>query len=139
MTRTLWPLLGAGMLLAACETPHPEQDPAYLKASAVEARVDVLERQTAEVLRVVASLHGGQAMVDEYAQLDELLATGSAQDKKAVASVLVGGWIRNPMLAQAKERNLGAYRVLDVAEPGAAPRRPSEVAPDPRRRHRGMV
>ena len=35
------------------------------------------------------------------------------------SSVLVGGWIRNPMLAQAKERNLGAYRVLDVAEPGA--------------------
>jgi conjugal transfer ATP-binding protein TraC len=34
----------------------------------------VLERQAAEVIRVIASLHGGQTMVDEYAQYDEWLA-----------------------------------------------------------------
>jgi len=35
------------------------------------------------------------------------------------SSVAVGGWIRNPMLAEAKSRQLGDYRVLDVEEPGA--------------------
>ncbi len=35
----------------------------------------VLDGQTHEVKRVVAGLHGAQIMVDEYAQLDELLAT----------------------------------------------------------------
>ena len=35
------------------------------------------------------------------------------------SSVLVGGWIRNPMLAKAKREQLGDYRVLTVEEPGA--------------------
>jgi len=35
------------------------------------------------------------------------------------SSVVVGGWIRNPMMAAAKTRQLGDYRVLDVDEPGA--------------------
>ena len=34
-------------------------------------------------------------------------------------AVVVGGWIKNPMLAAAKRDQLGDYRVLDVAEPGA--------------------
>jgi type IV secretory pathway VirB4 component len=35
----------------------------------------VLDRQAAEVLRLLAQLHGAQGMIDEYAQLDEWLAT----------------------------------------------------------------
>jgi conjugal transfer ATP-binding protein TraC len=35
----------------------------------------VLDRQGAEVLRILSSLHGAQGLVEEYAQLDELLAT----------------------------------------------------------------
>jgi hypothetical protein len=35
------------------------------------------------------------------------------------SSVVVGGWIHNPMMAAAKSRQLGDYRVLNVDEPGA--------------------
>ena len=35
----------------------------------------ILDSQTQEVIRLAGSLHGAQLMVDEYAQLDELLAT----------------------------------------------------------------
>ncbi len=34
-------------------------------------------------------------------------------------AVLAGGWIRNPMVADSKERQLGAATVMDIAEPGA--------------------
>ena len=35
------------------------------------------------------------------------------------AAVLAGGWTRNPMVADAKARQLGAHTVVDIAEPGA--------------------
>jgi sugar (pentulose or hexulose) kinase len=34
-------------------------------------------------------------------------------------AVLAGGWTRNPMVADAKARQLGDHRVVDIAEPGA--------------------
>lgn len=40
-----------------------------------------LDRETAEVLRIVNSLHGAQAMIDDYNQLDEFLATLPANAK----------------------------------------------------------
>ena len=40
-----------------------------------EAPEEVLDAQTAEVLRVVSSLHGAEGLVEEYAQLDSWLAT----------------------------------------------------------------
>ena len=49
---------------------------------------------------------------EPLAQMDEVAGTRES-------SVVVGGWIRNPMLAQAKHEQLGDYRVLEVAEPGA--------------------
>jgi len=35
------------------------------------------------------------------------------------SAVLVGGWIRNPMVADAKRRQLGDYQTSDLQEPGA--------------------
>ena len=35
------------------------------------------------------------------------------------SAVLAGGWIRNPMVADAKARQLGACTVMEIAEPGA--------------------
>jgi sugar (pentulose or hexulose) kinase len=35
------------------------------------------------------------------------------------AAVLAGGWIRNPMVADAKARQLGRHVVVDIPEPGA--------------------
>ena len=35
------------------------------------------------------------------------------------AAVLAGGWTRNPMVADAKARQLGAHTVMDIQEPGA--------------------
>ena len=85
MTRALWPLLAAGILLAACETPHPEQDPAYLKASAVEARVEVLERQTAAILDLNRQLESAQAeqrvLKGQVEELQHLLNAGERRER----------------------------------------------------------
>ena len=35
------------------------------------------------------------------------------------SAVLAGGWTRNPMVADAKSRQLGAHEVMDLQEPGA--------------------
>jgi hypothetical protein len=35
------------------------------------------------------------------------------------SAVLGGGWTRNPMVADAKARQLGAHTVMDIQEPGA--------------------
>jgi sugar (pentulose or hexulose) kinase len=35
------------------------------------------------------------------------------------SAVLAGGWIRNPMVADAKARQLGDHSVMDIQEPGA--------------------
>ena len=35
------------------------------------------------------------------------------------SAVLAGGWTRNPMVADAKARQLGAHTVMDIQEPGA--------------------
>lgn len=35
------------------------------------------------------------------------------------SAVLAGGWTRNPMVADAKARQLGAHEVVDIQEPGA--------------------
>jgi sugar (pentulose or hexulose) kinase len=35
------------------------------------------------------------------------------------SAVLAGGWTRNPMVADAKARQLGAHEVMDLQEPGA--------------------
>jgi sugar (pentulose or hexulose) kinase len=35
------------------------------------------------------------------------------------SAVLAGGWTRNPMVADAKARQLGAHQVMDLQEPGA--------------------
>jgi sugar (pentulose or hexulose) kinase len=35
------------------------------------------------------------------------------------SAVLAGGWTRNPMVADAKARQLGAHEVVDLQEPGA--------------------
>jgi sugar (pentulose or hexulose) kinase len=35
------------------------------------------------------------------------------------SAVLAGGWTRNPMVADAKARQLGAHRIVDIQEPGA--------------------
>jgi len=56
-----WVGLGLAGALTACETPHPEQDPAYIKATSVESRVDVIERQNAAFLDVQQSLSQAQA------------------------------------------------------------------------------
>jgi tol-pal system protein YbgF len=85
MTRTLWALLAASVLLAACETPHPEQDPAYLKATAVEARVDVLERQTAAILELHRQLESAQSeqrtLKGQVEELQHSLASGERRER----------------------------------------------------------
>ena len=55
---------------------------------------------------LVAYTNAPLELMDEIAGLHE-------------SSVVVGGWIHNPMMAAAKSRQLGAYRVLNVDEPGA--------------------
>jgi tol-pal system protein YbgF len=71
--------------LAGCETPHPELDPAFLKASAVESRVDVIERQNGaflEVQRQIESLQAEQrALKGQVEELQHTLAAGERRER----------------------------------------------------------
>lgn len=55
-------------------------------------------------------------LVDDSAEMISLIEkfTGKAQ-----SVVIAGGWIKNPMIAFAKERQFGKYRVSDAQEAGA--------------------
>ena len=65
------------------------------------------------------------ALVWRAAVEDLTALAGVALDQMAsivephVASVLAGGWTRNPMVADAKRRQLGDYESSDLQEPGA--------------------
>lgn len=59
------------------------------------------------------------AVLDLVALTQEPLARMDEVAGDHEASVVVGGWIRNPMLASAKRDQLGDYRVLETVEPGA--------------------
>jgi tol-pal system protein YbgF len=71
--------------LAGCETPHPELDPAFLKATAVESRVDVIERQNGaflEVQRQIESLQSEQrALQGQVEELQHTLAAGERRER----------------------------------------------------------
>ena len=55
-------------------------------------------------------------LVDDSAQMISLIEkyTGKAQNV-----VIAGGWIKNPIIAYAKEKQFGSYRVSDATEAGA--------------------
>ena len=55
-------------------------------------------------------------LVDDSAQMISLIEkyTGKAQNV-----VIAGGWIKNPVIAYAKEKQFGNYRVSDATEAGA--------------------
>lgn len=55
-------------------------------------------------------------LIDDSAEMISLIEkfTGKAQ-----SVVIAGGWIKNPMIAFAKERQFGKYRVSDAQEAGA--------------------
>jgi tol-pal system protein YbgF len=80
-------LIGAGLAvaLAACETPHPEQDPAYIKASSVESRVDVIERQNAAFLEVQQTLAQTQneqrVLKGQIEELQHALGAGERRER----------------------------------------------------------
>lgn len=56
---------------------------------------------------------------DLTAVTDEALADMAASVGPSTSAVVVGGWSRNPMVAAAKHRQLGDYRVSDIPEAGA--------------------
>ena len=61
-----------------------------------------------------------RSVVDDLTTVtDDALADMDASVGPPKESVVVGGWIRNPMVAAAKSRQLGAYRTSDISEPGA--------------------
>jgi sugar (pentulose or hexulose) kinase len=55
-------------------------------------------------------------LVDDSAQMISLIEkhTGKSQNV-----VIAGGWIKNPVIAYAKEKQFGSYRVSDATEAGA--------------------
>ena len=61
-----------------------------------------------------------RSVVDDLTAItDGALADMTASVGPATSAVVVGGWSRNPMVAEAKRRQLGDYRTSDIAEPGA--------------------
>lgn len=101
---------GSLLLLAGCQTP-PEEDPAYVKATAVESRVAVVERQA-------ASLQELQRQIDQQAAEIRSLRGELEQAQQAAERV------------QAEQRNLYAdvdRRLGQLEAHAAAP--PPVLAP----------
>ena len=90
---------------------------------------------TASAMRVVNNYHGlsvtnlddavspaalfratVEHLVDDSAEMIALIEKFTG---KAVNVVIAGGWIKNPVIAFAKERQFGSYRVSDAQEAGA--------------------
>jgi tetratricopeptide (TPR) repeat protein len=73
------------LALAGCETPHPELDPAFLKATAVEARVDVIERQNGAILELQRQLESAQneqrSLKGQVEELQHTLASGERRER----------------------------------------------------------
>ena len=57
----LAPLLALALLAAGCSLTKPEEEPAYVKATAVEGRVDRIERQNAALLDLQRQVESLQA------------------------------------------------------------------------------
>jgi tol-pal system protein YbgF len=55
--------IGSTLVLAACDMRKPEEEPAYIKATAVEARVAVVERQAQGMLDLQRQIDGLQVEV----------------------------------------------------------------------------
>ena len=78
-------VLVASVALYGCETPHPELDPAFVKATAVESRVEVLERQTSAFLEVQRALDSAQAeqrtLKGQVEELQHALRAGERRER----------------------------------------------------------
>jgi tol-pal system protein YbgF len=61
--RHLATVVALALALAGCSLTKPEEDPAYLKATAVESRVDRIERQNAALLDLQRQVEALQAEV----------------------------------------------------------------------------
>lgn len=68
---------------------------------------------------VTPALAWRSAVEDLTAIAGEALADMERSVGPHGSAVVVGGWSRNPMVADAKRRQLGHYRASDVPEPGA--------------------
>jgi tol-pal system protein YbgF len=83
---TRWIVAGVlSAALAACETPHPELDPAFIKATSVESRVDVIERQNAAFLEVQQALTQAQTeqrvLKGQIEELQHALSAGERRER----------------------------------------------------------
>jgi sugar (pentulose or hexulose) kinase len=59
------------------------------------------------------------AVEDLNAIVDDTLRAMEASVGPHLSAVVAGGWIRNPMVAAEKRRQLGDYRIAELDEPGA--------------------
>ncbi len=124
--------VAASLGLAGCETPHPELDPAFLKATAVESRVDVIERQNGaflEVQRQIESLQAEQrALKGQVEELQHTLAAGERRERdlyRDLSDRLSGleakvRDLQSASAAQAAAAPVAAASVAPVAAPVAA-------------------
>lgn len=108
VVRGLVTVVVLGLALAGCSLTKPEEDPAYVKATAVESRVDRIERQNAALLDLQRQVEALQAEVrrlrgdleeaqhetraakdqqrDLYADLDKRLSALDARSTQAVSA-----------------------------------------------------
>jgi tol-pal system protein YbgF len=123
--------LGLAGALAACETPHPEQDPAYIKATSVESRVDVIERQNAAFLEVQQSLSQAQSdqrvLKGQIEELQHALSAGERRERDLYRD------LSDRITAlDAKVRELQSAAAAQVAaQAAAATPPPATLAPTP--------
>jgi tol-pal system protein YbgF len=118
----------ASLGLAGCETPHPELDPAFIKATSVESRVDVIERQNGAFLEVQRQLESAQAdqraLKGQVEELQHALATGERRERDLYRD------LSDRITAlDAKARELQSALSAQQAAPAAAAAAPVVPAP----------
>jgi len=132
-----WVGLGLAGALTACETPHPEQDPAYIKATSVESRVDVIERQNAAFLDVQQSLSQAQAdqrvLKGQIEELQHALSAGERRERDLYRDLsdritALDAKVRELQSAAAAAAQAAAAQATAVTPPpAAAPATPAPV------------
>jgi len=108
-------VLLAGTLLAGCSLTRPEEDPAFIKATAVEGRVDRIERQNEAFLDLQRQLEAAQVeqrkLRGELEELQHALKAMQQHERDLYADL---------------DKRVGALDARLQAQPAAAPTAPSD-------------
>jgi sugar (pentulose or hexulose) kinase len=90
---------------------------------AMSPRIEQLDNESLSITGITDGVTPGlmwRVAVEDLTRIvDEPLGQMDEAVGPRLSSVVAGGWIHNAMVADAKQRQLGDYRVSELEEPGA--------------------